>query len=106
MDKIYSRRRLKLPKIKISIFKNSKDKINKKYKTKILKIIIIIFIALFTMIKMMESIDSIINKQCHIQAKTIATKIANEQATLVMNKYEYSDLFNVQKDEKRRCFYD
>ncbi len=96
MDKIYSRRRLLIPKFNISIFnKNNKDN---KIKVKIIKITIVIFIAIFTFMRIIEAITPIIDKQCQNIAKAVATKISNEQATIVMSRYSYDDLCNISKD--------
>ena len=106
MDKIYSRPRLLLPKIKFkNINKMPGDRIpNGKENTtrrKVITILVILIIAFITGYKMMSSIDVIVDKQCEAQAKSIATKISNKQATEVMNKYKYDDLFNVVKDANR-----
>lgn len=98
MDKIYSRRRLRIPKLNISIFyKNNNMKNNKKL-SGILKIFVILIIAVVTMFKMISGINPIIEKQCQTIAKSIATKISNEQATVVMARYKYDDLCNIVKD--------
>lgn len=105
MDKIYSRRRLNLPKLKISIFnKNNNSNKNKKYR--ILKIFIIMVVAIITMTKMIEAINPIIDKQCKSLAKSVATRISNEQATVVMSRYNYDNLCNIIKDSSRKYFND
>lgn len=95
MDKIYSRRRIKCPKIDISFFiRNSNNKKNKR----ILKLCTIILIAMVTANIIIKSINPIIEKNCQVMAKSIATKISNEQATVVMSKYKYDDMCNISKD--------
>ncbi len=101
MDKIYSRKRINLPKLDISIF-NKNNKPNQKSVYKIVKILIIIIIAIITMNKMIEAINPIMDKQCKTNAKMIATKISNEQATVVMSNYDYDDLCNIIKDSNRK----
>lgn len=105
MDKIYSRRRLLIPKVNISIF-NKNDNRNNKIKVKTLKTTIIILIAIFAFMQIIEAITPIMDKQCQTKAKSIATKISNEQATIVMSRYHYDDLCNIQKDSNRKYFYD
>ena len=108
MDKIYSRKRLIIPKLNISIFhkkKNSNFENNPKLK-KILQILIITIIAICTMSKIIEGINPIIDKQCQTKAKSIATKISNEQATIVMKRYNYDDMCNVTRDSSRKYCYD
>ena len=100
MDKIYSRRRIKLPKLTF-LYKNSKDP-NYKNRMKFFKIACIIVIAAITANFIVQAISPIIDKQCINMAKSIATKISNEQATAVMSKYEYNDLANIIKDSSRK----
>lgn len=91
MDKIYSRKRINLPKS----FKNNKN--NEKL-IKITKIIFVMCIAIITANGIIYAIKPIIDKQCINMAKSISTKISNEQATLVMSKYKYEDLCSISKD--------
>ena len=86
--KIYTRHRIKLPKI-------TEDR----NKRKIIKILLILVIAITIVRAVLLSINPIIEEKCKTVAKSIATKISNEQATLVMTKYTYEDLINVIKDE-------
>ena len=86
--KIYTRHRIKLPKI-------TEDR----NKRKIIKILLILVIAITIVRAVLLSINPIIEEKCKTVAKSIATKISNEQATLVMAKYTYEDLINVRKDE-------
>lgn len=94
MDKIYSRRRLNFQKIKNTSFKN-KDV--KEY-DKIFKITFVIIVAILTAGLVINSLNPIIDLQCKNIAKSIATKISNEQASIVMNKYKYDDLCTITKD--------
>lgn len=94
MDKIYSRRRIDTK--KISNYFNKKQN-NKKY-SKLLSITIIFLVAIITSNIIIEAINPIINKQCEVIAKSIATKISNQQATFVMSNYKYEDLCNITKD--------
>ena len=100
MDKIYSRRRIKLPKLEF-LYKNSKEP-NYKNLMKFSKITCIVSIAIITAYVIVQAISPIIDKQCINMAKSIATKISNEQATIVMSKYNYDDLCNVTKDSNRK----
>lgn len=95
MDKIYSRKRIRLPK-----FNNKNININmhKNKNTKIIKIISVIIISLLTMKLIINSISPILYKECINMAKSIATKVSNEQATIVMNNYRYEDLCTITKD--------
>ena len=82
IEKIYSRRgRTNLP-----LFSNK------------IKIIVIFMIAILTVVFMLRAINPIIDNLCMDKAKNLATKISNEQATNVMNKYKYEDFVNVERD--------
>ena len=95
MDKIYSRKRIKLPKVNF----NNKNfgEFNSKNAKKI-KIVAIAVIAVFAAILIIKAIEPVINKQSIVVAKSIATKISNEQATAVMANYKYQDLCRIEKD--------
>lgn len=101
MDKIYSRKRIILPKLTF-LYKRGKNTPENKRITKKLKITTIIIIAMIVAVYIMKSISPIVDKQCINIAKSIATKISNEQATLVMSKYKYEDLCTVTKDNMRK----
>ena len=90
-EKIFSRNRIKLPNL---------DKFYaKKNVRKILKIIIILLIAIIIFKVSINSITPIIDERCKGIAKSVATKISNEQATKVMENYKYEDFCSIIKDE-------
>ena len=93
MYKIYSRPRLRLPKV-IQNRGNNNKKISKKMAT----IIIILVIAFSTMKYVLDAVSPIFDTLCESKAKSIATTISNEQAITVMKDYTYEDLFTVEKD--------
>ena len=103
IDKIYSRKRITIPKLnfnKVNNFKNHNKKGKNEYKRKaFFKIIIILIIEIFVAKNIVNAIDPIIKRQCSNQAKSIATIISNEQATKVMKNYKYEDLAVVVKDD-------
>ena len=89
MHKIYSRSKITIPN-KILKIKN---------KRKIL-ILMIIIITVMTSAKISyEAIIPIFETLCRDKAKSIATIISNEQATNVMKNYEYTQLFQIEKDK-------
>ena len=100
MDKIYSRKRIRLPKFTFTYHPRKKPEnreVGKRW-----NITCIIIIAIITASLMVRSISPIIDKQCINIAKSIATKISNEQATVVMSKYQYEDLCIITKDSSRQ----
>lgn len=88
-EKIFTRKRIKIPKIIIG----------KKKVKKIIKIFIILTIAVLVAKSMLKAVEPIIEERCKSLANTIATKICNEQATRVMADYEYDDFCKIIKDE-------
>lgn len=93
MDKIYSRKRIRIPKIE---YRNEKEE--KKIK-KTIKTAIILFIAVFTFYRVGKSIIPVLETLCINKAKSIATIISNDDATKVMSNYTYDDIINIHKDE-------
>lgn len=94
MHKIYSRPRIKLPKISI---KGVPPEVLKK-RRKVVEIIVILIIA-FSVVKLiLDAVLPIFNTLCENRAKSIATIISNEQATIVMTEYSYAQLFTIEKD--------
>lgn len=86
MDKIYSRAKIKIP-----------NGINRK-KKKTIVIFIILLIAFSTIKITLDAISPIFDTLCENEAKSIATKISNEQATAVMKEHTYDELFSIEKD--------
>lgn len=94
MSKIYSRPRIKIPKILVS---NLGDK-GFRNKQKIAKIFIILIIAFSTVKIVLDAILPMFDTVCKDKAKAMATIISNEQATNAMREHTYSELFTVDKD--------
>ena len=99
MNKIYSRPRIKLPKVKFRKFNFKENKKKNKIGINKGKITIIIFIAILTVKLVLDAVYPIFDTLCESKAKSIATIISNEEATNVMKEYSYEELFNVEKDE-------
>lgn len=94
-EKIYSRNRVKFPKIEkenmiLNRFNNDKTR-------KIVKIVVVLLIAFMVVDCVIKTVEPIIDIQCSSMAKSIATKISNEQATNVMKNYKYDDFVNIDK---------
>lgn len=90
MYKIYSRPRIKIPRILTT--KNAKAK-------KMTTLIVILIIAFVTSKFILDAIFPIFDSLCENRAKSIATVISNEQATLVMKKHNYDELYTIEKDK-------
>lgn len=109
MDKIYSRKRILIPKMRSrgSLLvggkgwnNNYKNNIRDLKNKKLIKFIIIIIIAIIIANRIISTINPIMDAMCIDMAKSIETKISNEQASLVMEKYKYEDISNIIKDEQ------
>ena len=96
MDKIYSRPRLKLPKKVVYTGK----KLQSKKARKMAKMIIILIIAFSTVKLSLDAVLPVFDTLCENRAKSIATMISNEQATVVMNEHTYEELFTKEKDNE------
>ena len=94
-SKIYSRPQIKIP----PIFSNNIGDKNLKRKQKIVKIFIIMVIAFSTVKIVLDAILPIFDTLCKDKAKSIATIIANEEATNVMKEHTYDELFTLEKDK-------
>lgn len=93
MYKIYSRTRIKIP----NKLRNLRSIKNRKRIT----ILVILIIAICTAKFILDSVLPIFDVLCENRAKSIATIISNEQATLVMQKYSYNDMFIIEKDSEQ-----
>jgi len=117
MDKIYSRKRFLIPKINWNgrgrfKFNNSyrnrhsddnertKSEVEIKQVKKIIKLLTITLIAVCIANRVISSIEPVINASCKEMARAVATRICNEQATLVMQNYKYEDISNIVRDEQ------
>lgn len=95
LHKIYSRPRIKIPKVVIG-GKRGDDKRRKR----IVKITIIFLIAFLTVKTIIDATLPIFDTLCENRAESIATLVSNEQATNVMKRYNYDELFTIEKDEQ------
>ena len=101
MHKIYSRKRIRIPKIKLDrtlINKETSNSKNIKINSKKITLIIIIIIAIVTVRIILETVYPIFDTLCESKAKSIATIISNEEATNVMKGHSYDEIFTIEKD--------
>lgn len=96
MHKIYSRPRIRIPKI----FFKAGNEIRSKKVRKMLKILLVIVIAFSTVKLILDSVLPIFDTLCENEAKSIATIVSNEQATNVMREHTYDELFTIEKDSE------
>lgn len=87
MSKIYSRPRIKIPKV-----------IGLKKKSNYINFIFSILIAIIIFSIFFKSVIPIYDSVCKEKAKALATIIVNEQSTNIMKQHEYDELFSIEKD--------
>ena len=71
---------------------------NIKNKGKITKIILVLIIAFETAALLLNRINPIFEQVSIYEAKKLATLIANDQTTKVMQNYNYDSMFSIEKD--------
>lgn len=94
MDKIYSRKRIIVPKLQVFMTDNNK----KQYTKKTLKVCLIIFIMILTSNYLLQAIMPVFERRCETEAKSIATLIVNNTVAKTMKQYEYKDLVTIMRD--------
>ena len=94
MHKIYSRPRIRIPKVIIE----KKRNIDINNLRKVIKIAVILIIAFSTVKLILDSVLPIFDTLCENRASSIATIVSNEQATNVMKEHTYDELFTIEKD--------
>lgn len=96
MDKIFSRKRITIPKVFVSKIPEKKEDIIRRKK---IKVILVLTIAIFTMVSIVKGINPIINRLCIDASKKEATLVSNKKATEVMSNYTYEDMVTIYRDE-------
>lgn len=94
MHKIYSRPRIRIPKI----FFQARNEMKNKKARKLIKVFLVVMIAFLTVKFSLDSVLPIFDTLCENEAKSIATIVSNEQATNVMREHSYDELFTIEKD--------
>lgn len=93
MDKIYSRARIRLPKI---MYRGRNGNRNLK---KIIKIILILIIAIVVMINILNAINPIFEKLCIDEANSIVTIEVNRITTINVDNYREHEIITIKQDE-------
>lgn len=94
MHKIYSRPRIRIPKVLLQ----TGNKLHSEKARKITITMIILIIAFSTVKLILDAVLPIFDTLCENRAKSIATIVSNEQATIVMREHSYDELFTIEKD--------
>lgn len=99
MSKIYSRKRFIL---KPCHGMGGPSKAPKKtliIKRKTLKVALVLVVAIFVYKSITGYIEPVFETLCEDKVKSIATIISNQESTKIMNKYQYEELYTIEKDE-------
>lgn len=105
MDKIYSRgKRISLPQ-KTNLIDEKKHKEKRKLTKKkklMLTVLFILLIAFIMAYRTIKIIEPVFDEVATNRVKGIAIQTSNKIAAEVMEKYDYSDLVKIHKDEKEK----
>lgn len=92
MDSIYTRKRIKLPKIKGFYSDNKNAK-------KFFSIFVIILISIITFYNLFKSLNPIFEGLCLEKAREIGTYIMNDASNKILDNTNYKDIVKIEKDE-------
>ncbi len=95
MDSIYSRKRIKIPKVK-GFYTNNKNA------KKIFSIFIIILIMLLTFYSLFKSINPIFEGLCIERAREIGTYIMNNASNKILDKTDYNNIVTIEENEENK----
>ena len=96
-DKIYSRKRIRIFKIK-RIQNNQNSCKNNRIK----KVFIVCGIAIITALIIINQLNPVFNAICSERAKALATEIINMESSMAFRDINYEDLVNIVKDTERK----
>lgn len=91
MDKIYSRPRIKIPKVQMFYRKSGGNK-------KIKKILVIILILIIISKLSFDYINPMFETLCYLRAKSIAAQIVNQKTKESIENIDYNDLITIVRD--------
>lgn len=94
MDKIYSRPRIKIP--KIQMFYKRQQSSGPKKKVRFVLIIILVMLVVTRML--FEYITPMFEEMCYLKAKAIAAQIVNNKTKESIEKIDYNDLITIIRD--------
>ena len=100
MSKIYSRTRFIIKPNFGHRAQGASAKKTRKIKRKSLELIIVVLIAIAVYRLVLSYIQPVFETLCEEKVKSIATVISNQESTKAMNKYQYEELYTVEKDSE------
>ena len=95
MDSIYSRKRIRISKVK-GLYTNNKNA------KKFFSIFIIILIAFFTFYSIFKSLNPIFEGLCIEKAREIGTYIMNDASNKILDNINYKNIVTIEKNEDNK----
>jgi len=95
MDSIYSRKRIRIPKIK-GFYTNNKNA--KKY----FSIFIVMLIAIITFYSLFKSVNPIFEGLCIEKVRAIGTYIMNDASNKILDNIDYKNIVTIEKNGENR----
>lgn len=92
MDTIYSRKRIKIPKIK-GFYTNNKNA------KKLFSILVILLIGGLTFYNVFKSLNPIFEGLCLEKARLIGTTTMNDASNIALRDIDYNDILKIEKDD-------
>lgn len=103
MSKIYSRKRFIIkPSFKTSGRRPNGNGAARRtliFKRKMLKLASIVLLVIIIYQLILSYIEPVFETMCEEKVKSIATIVSNQESTKAMNKYQYEELYTIEKDE-------
>ena len=99
MDKIYSRKRIKIPNVEGFRFQERSPK-----EKRVLKISLIMIVAILTAFLIIHGLNPMFNTMCLTKARGIATDILNVESSKLLKDVDYEELVSILKDSNRSNF--
>ena len=93
MDKIYSRPRIKIP--KVQMFYNRGQN---KRKKKLILVLVVIIIAMIVSKLTLNYITPMFEEMCYLRARGLAAQIVNKKAKESIENIDYNDLITIVRD--------
>jgi len=93
MDKIYSRPRIKIP--KVQMFYNRGQN---KRKKKLILVLVVILIAMIVSKLTLNYITPMFEEMCYLRARGLAAQIVNKKAKESIENIDYNDLITIVRD--------
>ncbi len=95
MDSIYSRRRIKIPKVK-GFYTNNKNAKN------FFSIFIILLVAIITFYTLFKSINPIFDELCLEKTREIGTYIINDSSNKVLDNIDYKNIVSIEENDNNK----